>query len=324
MNIIFQSCFKVILTKYLDFNVNLGYSVKTYQYFLTKFDRFADGYGCKNIEYTKEMHAEWSVVLPEEHVPTTHYRRMNMTKHLLIFLMSMGYKIYMPRDTKFIPSTFKPHIYSDIEIEKYFYEVDHAVSYVDKSTAIIFPVMFRLLYCCGLRISECLRIKMKDYHPDEATIVLYETKFDGERIIALSHELNDLLRNYGEKCFYLKASDDYLFFQFNGKKFGADSIYEWHRKFLERAGIPYQGDRKGPRLHDWRHTFSTKTMAAQIISGKDMYCTLPILSAYLGHRTIFATEKYVQLTKENFPEINQKMIDKMDEIFKKVGGNDEG
>ena len=54
-------------------------------------------------------------------------------------------------------------------------------------------------------------------------------------------------------------------------------------------------------------------------SGLDMYVALPILSAYLGHKTIFATEKYVRLTLQMFPYIEEKFRDAAERIF---GGGD--
>ena len=38
-------------------------------------------------------------------------------------------------------------------------------------------------------------------------------------------------------------------------------------------------------------------------NGIDIYCALPVLSAFLGHRTVKATEKYVRLTQEMYPEV---------------------
>ena len=46
-----------------------------------------------------------------------------------------------------------------------------------------------------------------------------------------------------------------------------------------------------------------------------MYVALPILSAYLGHKTIFATEKYVRLTLQLFPYIEEKFHPLVDRIF---------
>ena len=53
-------------------------------------------------------------------------------------------------------------------------------------------------------------------------------------------------------------------------------------------------------------------------SGLDMYVALPILSTYLGHKTIFATEKYIRLTMQLFPYINDKLVDKANLVFGNV------
>ena len=61
-------------------------------------------------------------------------------------------------------------------------------------------------------------------------------------------------------------------------------------------------------------------------SGVDMYVALPILSTYLGHKTIFATEKYVRLTLQLFPYIEDKFHPMVDRIFgpvTKEGAEDE-
>lgn len=50
-------------------------------------------------------------------------------------------------------------------------------------------------------------------------------------------------------------------------------------------------------------------------SGLDMYVALPILSTYLGHKTIFATEKYVRLTLQLFPYIEDKFRCMVDRVF---------
>jgi hypothetical protein len=50
-------------------------------------------------------------------------------------------------------------------------------------------------------------------------------------------------------------------------------------------------------------------------TGLDMYVALPILSSYLGHKTIFATEKYVRLTLQLFPYIEEKFNMMVDRIF---------
>lgn len=76
-----------------------------------------------------------------------------------------------------------------------------------------------------------------------------------------------------------------------------------HRK----AGIPYLGQFKGPRLHDLRHTFACHALAQMCDKGMDMYVALPILSTYLGHKNLDATNGYVRLTSEVFPQVIEKI-----------------
>ena len=88
-----------------------------------------------------------------------------------------------------------------------------------------------------------------------------------------------------------------------------------HRLFLNRAGIPYIGGGNGPRIHDFRHHMAIQSFKQMIDSGLDMYVALPILSTYLGHKTIFATERYIRLTMQIYPYIEEKFHKSVDYIF---------
>ena len=50
--------------------------------------------------------------------------------------------------------------------------------------------------------------------------------------------------------------------------------------------------------------FSLAKMAEE---GMDLYCSLPILSTYLGHQSLRATNNYVRLTSEMYPELIRKI-----------------
>ena len=68
--------------------------------------------------------------------------------------------------------------------------------------------------------------------------------------------------------------------------------------------IPY-----GPRVHDLRHTFAVRSMQKLKKSKSDIVTTLPYLSAYLGHCNMSATQIYLHLTAECYPEFIQKQCD---------------
>jgi len=53
-------------------------------------------------------------------------------------------------------------------------------------------------------------------------------------------------------------------------------------------------------------------------NGLDMYYSLPILSAYLGHQSVASTDKYVRLTAEMFPLILQKTNELFPYLFPEI------
>ena len=58
-----------------------------------------------------------------------------------------------------------------------------------------------------------------------------------------------------------------------------------------------------PRTHDLRHSFCVHALQQMVEKGMDIYCTLPFLSSFMGHRNIYSTEKYLRLVEENFSEL---------------------
>jgi integrase len=169
------------------------------------------------------------------------------------------------------------------------------------------PVLFRLLLGCGLRISEALNLTHSDVDLKSGLIIIRMSKFNKDRIVPLSASMQDILHAYSTKHHKLTSNDSTLFFVHrDGRAIKADSIYMWYRKVLWAAGISHGGRGNGPRVHDFRHTFSVYSLKAMTDKGMDIYCALPVLSTYLGHASVSATGQYVRLTQDMFPEIVAK------------------
>ena len=58
------------------------------------------------------------------------------------------------------------------------------------------PVLFRLLYACGLRISEALQITVSEIDFNTNVITLKHTKLDKERLIPMSESLAKVMHTY--------------------------------------------------------------------------------------------------------------------------------
>ena len=95
----------------------------------------------------------------------------------------------------------------------------------------------------------------------------------------------------------------YFFVSPDGTNCRQGSVYNWFRKSLVISGIPHIGDHQGPRVHDFRHTFAVHSLVQMAKSGLDLYYSLPLLSTFLGHKSLDATEQYVRLTVEMYPDL---------------------
>ncbi|NLC25026.1 MAG: tyrosine-type recombinase/integrase [Fastidiosipila sp.] len=146
-----------------------------------------------------------------------------------------------------------------------------------------------------------MSLKVKDVNLKEHFLVILNSKNGKERLVPFTDTVADACRQYRESLTLNQEPDDYFFVKRNGCKCRSKTIYEGFRKILRNSGIPHGGKGLGPRLHDIRHTFAVHSMVTMAKSGLDLYYSLPILSDYLGHQSLEATDKYVRLTSEMYP-----------------------
>lgn len=287
-----------------------------YQYY-RKLDQFISKEGIKSIFFTQEQASRWRMPLENES-EKGRYKRINYTRKFFEYLFAKGYDVFQFRDIKSPKSTFTPHIYTEDEVERYFKAVDSYQSKINRMNCVQLPVLFRILYCCGTRITETLMIRKKDVDMKEGIIKLSESKNAKERYVIMSKSLLYLMGRYAEKTFYQIPDNGYIFRNYQGTYISSDWINELHVRILHQANIPYLGGGKGPRIHDWRHSFAINSFKQMVDKGMDMYVALPILSTYLGHKTIMATERYLRLTVSMYPYIEKKFSKILDEIFGEV------
>jgi len=176
------------------------------------------------------------------------------------------------------------------------------------NTIFCVPTILRLLYSTGLRISEALSIKNEDVKFDKRYILIRKTKNGCERIVPINDSLFEVLQQYNSyrdkiPVKNVSSPNSFFFIKSDGKYCNAQSVYKWFRQLQTECGIPYTGNHHGPRVHDLRHTFAVHSMVQLAHEGQDLYSSLPIISVCLGHKSLSATEQYVRLTGEMYPEL---------------------
>lgn len=200
---------------------------------------------------------------------------------------------------------FVPYIFTHNEIVSIFKAADELPIVPRTQFNIIFPAILRVMYGCGLRVSEALSLQNQDIDLITGVLTVQHSKFDNNRLVPISKSLQEYLTQYK---IALKCSSACQFFFPNQKEqpYSTRTVYDKFRSVLWTAGISHGGRGKGPRVHDLRHTFAVHSLQKCEKNGIDTYVFLPILSAYLGHVQMTTTEKYLRLTSESFPDLLHK------------------
>lgn len=161
----------------------------------------------------------------------------------------------------------------------------------DKST----PAGYRdycimlMLYSTGMRIGECLNLKISDVSFKEERIIITETKNRQPRIVGLAKRLKPELKKYMELCLPddRNSAHDYLFQNQDGGQLKDRTIQDRIQKYGKQAGIKEK--RVSP--HTFRHTFA--------ISYLKNGGSTASLREQLGHLTITVVEKYLYWATED-------------------------
>lgn len=308
--------YKSVLAPYMDIMLNVrfsfGYSAQQMKYILKEFDDFAIGWDLRNPCISEEMIKEWRKGRVNDS-ETTIYHKFCVWRELAILMGRHGCECNIPRLPRYKPSSFTPYIYSKEEMKRIFEESDklgNGKNYINAALMAI-PVILRLLYSTGMRVSEATTLKNEDVFLDRHYIHLRKTKNGHERLVPLGDDMIVELRRYETfrnriPVNKITGSGNSYFIKLDGIPVRSYSVRLYFRAILDRCDIKFVGDKKGPRIHDLRHTFAVHAMLQMVHQGMDLYTCLPILSAALGHRTLRSTEKYVRLTQAMYPEVAQK------------------
>jgi integrase/recombinase XerD len=306
----YNSIYGLHIKQFIEMKRALGFKYKTGAIILSQIDRLAAETVEISFGITKEFAEKWGKKKFYES-DSSQYNRISFLAQLSSYLCDLGIQSYIPKLPPFPQSTFIPYIYSQKEIEALFKACDELrLRCVNLDSCLIcMPALIRLLYSTGLRIGEALAMKMEDVNLDENYLSVRDSKNGKQRIIPISDSLASVCKEYVRYRDQLplgKRKSGYFFVKLDGSKCGT-TVWVWFRKCLNKAAIPYIGRWQGPRIHDLRHTFAVTSLANMAESGIDLYASLPILSSYLGHQSLKATDHYVRLTANMYPELIKKL-----------------
>lgn len=302
----FSSKLKEQLEQLLEQKHSLGYPYKVSSRTLLEFDRFCLQYFPDAETITPELARAWAVIKPTEK-PSSFWNRMAPVRELARHMGRTGMeacvipKGIVPRESQ----RRLPHIFTPEELKKFFQAADsQPVLSGSCLRHLQIPVIFRLMYGCGLRPNEARLIRTADLSQDCGTLFIPESKGHKDRIVSLPAGLASLCSTY-RKHLESKFPDSEFFFpcqRYGGRHYSAGWLIDTLRHCWEDAGINTVHSR--PRPYDFRHTFATHRLYQWMAAGKDLSVCLPYLSAYMGHADFSSTAYYIHLVPEIFSSMS--------------------
>lgn len=232
------------------------------------------------------------------------------------YVLPVGYLTrYTPKRTRTI------HLFTDDELAAFFTATDTiSLRYeADPWVAEVAPVMFRLLYTCGLRPNEVREIKCADVNLETGEVIIRHNKGRKERIVVMSDDMLDMCRRYlGRKAIFA-PNEDYLFPRQKGGMYTGKLFTALFQRCWKKAnpGVAKENLRY-VRPYDLRHRFASVVLQKWIDEGKNLYSMLPYLSAYMGHSQISHTAYYIHILPENLMKSKGVSWEEMDSIVPEV------
>ena len=275
---------------------------------LSEFSRMTLNYDFPDDTLTQEVVEAWLTRRPTD-ADKTLYSRFGVIKGFADYMVRHGYEAFVPLSSdlpKLHTHGYVPYVFTHEEIQRFFdvysEETDYHCAY-DERFRVMMRMIFEILYCCGLRMSEATGLTSKDVDLQNGILTVRFAKFEKSRYVPMSSDVIADLTSYMDSYIH----EPFLFPGRTGNQLGQNSVYGEIRRVLLAAGIPHHGRGKGPRVHDFRHTFACHCLHRWIKNGIPVSSALPRLSTYLGHNDMAATEKYLHMTAEVYPEVSEKL-----------------
>jgi len=315
----FESILGELIAGYIEEKRAVGYKYIKGSSLLKNFDTFIVKEHLMEKKLPKELVLLWTKKRPNESERNRN-ARISIIRGFAKYMVRLDYEAYIfPAAAVTIDRySYVPYIFSEKELKNIFTICDsYPVSDVSPNRHRILPLLFRMLYGCGLRISEALKLKLNDVDLKQGTLFIREAKFGKERIVPMAETLTERCRQYAVKVHNYKSCSPFFYQSPYGGRYKESTIYKLFRKILWKARISHSG--KGPRLHDIRHSFSVHCLKKWVSNKEELTSLFPYLSAYLGHVDLRGTQHYLRLTADLYPEIIASVEQNFSFLIPEVG-----
>ncbi|MCD8299872.1 MAG: tyrosine-type recombinase/integrase, partial [Clostridiales bacterium] len=257
---------------------------------------------------TKEICDAWISSRSSLH-PNTLLRSITPVRQYGKYLVGTGVDAYIiPDKIPFKRIHYDAHIFTDEELVAFFNAVDQCPrSPYSRARCYVIPVIFRLLYTCGLRSSEARMLHVDDVDLNTGMVTICQSKGWEARINYVSADMLDLLRRFDTIVSHIFPDREAFFPNQNGTYYNREILDVWFHEFWDP--LPEAAVTKGnkPRVHDFRHTYCVHRLNKWVAEGMDVDALYVYLSEFVGHSNFADTDYYLTLSETFYPEFQRRM-----------------
>ena len=320
----FRSWLAESLRHYLRMRRALGRDYRGEEATLRRWDAFLRRRYARACEVTPPMFQLWIQTMANL-TATVRRNRMRVVRNFLLFHTRQHPRTYIP-DLKTFPRPSQPRpprLVSAAEVSQLLATAEALpASHRNPLRARTVRLALILLFCCGLRRGELLRLRVRDFDRREDVLRIETTKFHKSRLVPLPRSVADEVRRYLALRPRPLRADAPLISSNPGSEhetaYCAHGLAENWQLLCLTAGVLDERGRP-PRLHDLRHGFAVAALDRWYRQGVDVQSKLPHLATYLGHVSIASTHYYLRLSPELGQSASQRFHQYANQLFTPAG-----
>jgi integrase/recombinase XerD len=281
---------------YLRLRRSLGHDLADAHRLLPRFVAYLDGISAPTV--TTEAALAWAQEPEVDPASTVWPHRMTVARGFARHMAAIDPRTEVP-PLGLIPSRQRwrpPFIYTSADVAAL---MARARSMRYRLPAATHETVIGLLAATGMRVGEALKLDRSDIDWGNAVLLIRESKFGKTRQVPVLPSTLAALDRYAQVRDDLcpRPATASFFVSVRATRLIYPVVQQVFRRLCDETGIGI-GSPNRPRVHDFRHSFTVRTLLEWYRSGENVEARLPWLSTYLGHRDPRSTYWYMSAAPE--------------------------
>ena len=177
----------------------------------------------------------------------------------------------------------------------------------------ILCVLFRLMYCTGIRPNEARELKRSEVDLVHGVLNIVQTKGHDQHYVAIHESMVEILKQYDRRMDELLPERVYFF---------PDQTEHYRSKEWLRRNFAELWNKANPGIHaisyDFRHHYATSNINSWTGDTFEMYDKLYYLSKSMGHCSVEHTKYYYSIVPRMADILNEKCAESFDDLMPEV------